>query len=182
KTGYEAARNGIRANLLNEARVAAVNGNAADADALLEAIIAEEPHAEDAWVLRSHLANGFDAKISALTRVLEINPGNVGAKASLESLTAIMDLVAVSAPVPAPVEQTEFVFEEEEAQPSTDGFAAEPVTNAFEEESVWEPVEPIDEFLAAHDDAMQEAAPFDSFAAESPEDFQQSEALATDGE
>ena len=181
KTGYEAARNGIRANLLNEARVAAVNGNAADADALLEAIIAEEPDAEDAWVLRSHLANGFDAKISALTRVLEINPGNVGAKASLESLTAIMDSVALSAPVPAPAEQAEFVFEEE-AQPSTDGFAAEPVTNASEEESVWEPVEPIDEFLAAHDDAMQEAAPFDSFAAESPEDFQQSEALATDGE
>ncbi len=91
---YTAARNSIRANLLAEARTAAVAGNSTEAHELLNAILAEEPDAEDAWVLKSHLANGFEEKIEAFRRVLEINPDNASAKASLESLTSIMDAVA----------------------------------------------------------------------------------------
>ena len=91
---YKAARDSIRANLLAEARTAAVAGNNTDAHELLDAILAEEPDAEDAWVLRSHLANGFEDKVIAFRRILEINPENAGAKASLESLTSIMDAVA----------------------------------------------------------------------------------------
>ncbi len=91
---YKAARDSIRANLLAEARTAAVAGNAVEANELLDAILAEEPNAEDAWVLKSHLANGFEEKIEAFKRVLEINPENASAKASLESLTSIMDAVA----------------------------------------------------------------------------------------
>ncbi len=91
---YRAARDSIRANLLAEARTAAVAGNNTEAHDLLNAILAEEPDAEDAWVLRSHLANGFEEKIEAFTRILEINPENASAKAGLESLTSIMDAVA----------------------------------------------------------------------------------------
>lgn len=100
-TAYKAARDSIRANLLAEARTAAVAGNAPEANELIDAILAEEPNAEDAWVLKSHLANGFEEKIEAFKRVLEINPSNLSAKASLDSLTSIMDAVApkVSEPV-----------------------------------------------------------------------------------
>ncbi|MEO7675124.1 MAG: response regulator [Pyrinomonadaceae bacterium] len=94
---YKAARDSIRANLLTEAQTAAVAGNTAEAHELLDAILAEEPNAEGAWVLRSHLANAFDEKIEAFKRILEINPDNVSAKASLESLTSIMDAVAPKA-------------------------------------------------------------------------------------
>ena len=93
-TAYKAARDSIRANLLAEARTAAVAGNTVEANELIDAILAEEPNAEDAWVLKSHLANGFDEKIDAFKRVLEINPGNLSAKATLESLTSIMEAVA----------------------------------------------------------------------------------------
>ena len=96
KAELEAARNAIRTGLLAEARAAAVAGKADEADALLNAIIAEEPDAEDAWVLRSHLANDFSSKVAAFQRLLEINPGNVAAKAGLESLTQIMAAVTVA--------------------------------------------------------------------------------------
>ena len=121
---YKAARDSIRANLLAEARTAAVAGNTTEAHELLDAIIAEEPNAEDAWVLRSHLANGFEEKIEAFKKILEINPDNVSAKASLESLTSIMDAVApkVVEEAVAPVEVVEetpaaFDFVEESTEP-----------------------------------------------------------------
>lgn len=107
RTAYTAARNGIRTKLLAEARAAAVAGNASSANELLDAIIAEEPDAEDAWVLRSHIAEGFDSKVAAFRRILEINPDNAGAKAGLESITAIMDAVLLDQPAAEPVAEQE---------------------------------------------------------------------------
>lgn len=166
KAGYEAARNSIRTDLLTEARAAAVSGKTDEAEDLLNAILAEEPNAEDAWVLRSHLANGFDAKIAAFKRVLEINPENASAKAGLESLTSIMDAVAATAVVETvePVEEvqaaetlyTEEVVQEDLAQPEFD----ETPSSKFDEqeETVWEPVE------ESTGELMTAASPFDSFA------------------
>lgn len=113
RTGYQAARNSIREGLLNEARAAAVTGNSQSANELLDAVIAEEPDAEDAWVLKSHIAVGFDEKIAAFRRVLEINPENGVARSGLDSLTAIMDAVAV--------------------KPAAEEVAAEPQAQAFEQ-------------------------------------------------
>ncbi|NOT48529.1 MAG: response regulator, partial [Acidobacteria bacterium] len=156
KAGYETARNSIRTNLLAEARSAAVAGNAAEAEELLDAIIAEEPNAEDAWVLRSHLANGFDAKIVAFRRVLEINPDNAGAKAGLDSLTSIMDAVAASEPAPEKVveEIVETAPAEVELASSEESFAGE----AAEE-------------MASSEASSVGSSPFDSFADESADDF-----------
>ena len=135
---YKAARDSIRANLLAEARTAAVAGKSAEAHELLDAIIAEEPDAEDAWVLKSHLANGFDEKIDAFKRILQINPENLTAKADLESLMSIMEAVAPKAQEPAPEAPAEAVAvaeaeaapvqiasEEEEEAPSPAEFADE---------------------------------------------------------
>lgn len=133
KAGYQAAKNSIRTSLLAEARSAAVAGKSAEAEELLDAIIAEEPDAEDAWVLRSHLANGFDAKIASFRRILEINPNNAGAKAGLESLTSIMD--AVAATEPAPVEVAKETVVNVETEPVTENASFAPPFDSFAEES-----------------------------------------------
>ena len=57
---------------------------------LLDEVLAKSPEMEEAWVLKSHLAENFDDKIKAFEKVLEINPGNLAAQAGLESLNAIM--------------------------------------------------------------------------------------------
>lgn len=106
KAGYQTAKNSIREGLLAEARAAAVGGDSDAANELLDAVIAEEPDAEDAWVLKSHIAVAFEEKIAAFRRVLEINPDNAVARVGLESLTSIMDAVGAAAqqntPAPEP--------------------------------------------------------------------------------
>ncbi len=143
-TAYKAARDSIRENLLAEARMAAVAGRTAEANELLSAILAEEPDAEDAWVLRSHLAAGFEDKIEAFRRILEINPENAGARAGLESLASIMD--AVSTKVPDTQAQGSFSVESiEEAEAHVESIEEDPAVSEAAEmspESFESPVEP----------------------------------------
>ena len=141
---YKAARDSIRANLLAEARTAAVAGNTTEAHDLLDAILAEEPNAEDAWVLRSHLANGFDEKIEAFKRILEINPNNVSAKASLESLTSIMDAVAPKV-VEEVVEEAVAPVETSEETPATSDFVEESADSVEFAEEFESPIEVAEE-------------------------------------
>ncbi|HMJ08887.1 MAG TPA: hypothetical protein VK468_07770, partial [Pyrinomonadaceae bacterium] len=103
--GFKAARYEISQRQLAEAREAAVSGRSAEANEFLDAIIAENPDSEDAWILRAHLANGFDGKILAFERVLELNPSNVTARSGLDSLLSIIETVSPKAtPAPAVVE------------------------------------------------------------------------------
>lgn len=75
---------------LQAANAAAIGGNREKALRLLDEVLAKSPEMEEAWVLKSHLAENFDDKIKAFEKVLEINPGNLAAQAGLESLNAIM--------------------------------------------------------------------------------------------
>lgn len=171
KAGYQAARNSIREALIAEARTAAVTGNSQSANELLDAVIAEEPDAEDAWVLKSHIAVGFEEKIAAFRRVLEINPDNGVARSGLESLTAIMDSVAVKPAVEEPVA---------EAEPMAEPFErSEPVEEAVEEVSAEsaevvvavssdDASEPVVEELV---DELPAPSPFDSYADDPVVDF-----------
>lgn len=93
-SAYAAAKEDNHQKLLAEARTAAVNGQKAEANELLDAFIAENPDSEDGWILRSHLADSFDDKITAFERVLLINPENLTARAGLDSLNAIKQTVA----------------------------------------------------------------------------------------
>lgn len=90
----KAAKDSINQALLAEARAAAVAGRKGDANDLLDAFIAENPEAEDGWILRSHLADEFGEKIRAFERVLEINPANAVAISGLDSLRSIMSMVS----------------------------------------------------------------------------------------
>ncbi len=168
KAGLESARNAIRTGLLGEARAAAVAGKTEEADALLDAIVAEEPDAEDAWVLRSHLAKDFASKASAFQRILEINPDNAAAKAGLESLTLIMDAVSgaeKSVQSPAAVPEAYEQLAESVEETSDADFADDKPANAeFIDE---QPA--VDNSLAERDSAADNSfdaapSPFDSFA------------------
>ncbi|MEP7212870.1 MAG: response regulator [Acidobacteriota bacterium] len=94
QNGLRSARREISQCQLAEARAAAVAGKSADANEFLDAIIAENPDSEDAWILRAHIAEGFDRKILAFQKVLQLNPANVTAKSGLESLLSIIETVA----------------------------------------------------------------------------------------
>jgi CheY-like chemotaxis protein/Tfp pilus assembly protein PilF len=94
KEAYAAAQNKINQSLLAEARAAAVAGRNGDANDLLDAFISVNPESEEGWILRAHLADGFDAKIKAFEQVIAINPQNSVAASGIESLRSIMAMVA----------------------------------------------------------------------------------------
>ncbi len=174
RAGYQAARNSIREGLLGEARTAAVIGNTQAANELLDAVIAEEPDAEDAWVLKSHIAVGFEEKIAAFRRVLEINPQNTVARAGLDSLTAIIEAVGVPSPAVEPAAASEAVSPAAEApmDPFEERTAADAAADTASDDdpgveaTVWE--EPATEYPA---DEQPTASPFDSYADEPVVDF-----------
>lgn len=97
REAHQKAKNEINRSVLAEARSAAVAGRKSDAHELLDAFIAENPEAEDGWILRAHLADGFAEKIAAFERVLSINPDNLTAKSGLESLRSIIEMVEPNA-------------------------------------------------------------------------------------
>lgn len=90
RAAYQQARNAIAAGHLSNAKAAAVAGRTAEAHELLNAVLEEMPDSEDAWMLRSHFAESFDEKIRSFERVLQINPKNAAAAASLESLRSLV--------------------------------------------------------------------------------------------
>lgn len=113
RAAFADVRKSMTSGYLEEAKAAAVAGRVADANELLDAVLEEMPDSEDAWMLRSHFAAGFEDKIAAFQRVLEINPENVAARAGLESLRSLLPSTPVAEPaVSQPVEEVEAPVEE----------------------------------------------------------------------
>lgn len=107
-TAFAKAKSEITDGHLSAAKAAAFEGRKADADELLKAVLDESPDCEDAWLLKSYFAEGFEEKIASFERVLQINPDNLAARASLDSLRAIMGPAASSVrevPVEESIEQ-----------------------------------------------------------------------------
>lgn len=120
---YRDARHDLTAMHLAEAKAAAVEGRTADAHDLLNAVLEEMPDSEDAWMLRSHFSETFDEKIRSFERVLEINPGNAAAAASLASLRSLIGEpeTPVVEEIVTESSETEAVLETEAAAAETDG-------------------------------------------------------------
>ena len=120
---YRDARHDLTAKHLAEAKAAAVEGRTAEAQDLLNAVLEEMPDSEDAWMLRSHFSETFDEKIRSFERVLEINPGNAAAAASLASLRSLIGEpeTPVVEEIVTESSETEAVLETEEAAAETDG-------------------------------------------------------------
>lgn len=113
RAAFADVRKSMTSGYLEEAKVAAVAGRVADANELLDAVLEEMPDSEDAWMLRSHFSAGFEDKIAAFQRVLEINPENVAARAGLESLRSLLPNTPVAEPaVNQPLQEIEAPAEE----------------------------------------------------------------------
>lgn len=97
RAGMESIKRETIRKQLQSANVAAIEGNREKAAGLLEEVLNASPDMEEAWVLKSLLAEGFDEKIRAFEKVLELNPENLAAKVGLESLNAIMRSAAPDA-------------------------------------------------------------------------------------
>lgn len=79
--------------LLRKANQAAAAGDKQIAENLLTEILENAPEHENAWMLKCHLVESLDEKISCYQKVLNINPDNQAAKSGLESLQAIMSQI-----------------------------------------------------------------------------------------
>lgn len=87
---HKAVKREITSRHLADAKTAAVSGRLGEANELLDAVLAEMPDSEEAWMLRSHFAVNFEEKIRSFERVVEINPNNLLASTSLESLRSLV--------------------------------------------------------------------------------------------
>jgi CheY-like chemotaxis protein/Tfp pilus assembly protein PilF len=85
-----AARNQTAQTLLRKANSAAVAGERESAREMLAEVLKHAPDFEDAWILKSYLADSFSEKITCFERVLSLNPENEMAVSGLASLKAMM--------------------------------------------------------------------------------------------
>ena len=120
----ETARKNAVKQKLSEAKAAAIAGNSGVAISIVDALLQVDPDIVDAWMLKSHLSDSFDEKIRCFESILRIDPTNVAARASRDSLLTILESVEEPA-VDEPNEPASFssaeptVFESEDI-PETD--------------------------------------------------------------
>ena len=87
------------ADMLSEARSAAISGDRDRAERLIDEILVRTPDAVEAWMLRADIAENFDDKLAAYEAVLRIEPHNDSARTSYDSL---MSLIETATPEPEP--------------------------------------------------------------------------------
>lgn len=95
KTAVQASRQKAYSSLYGEACMHAVEGDHEKANAVLDKLLTEFTESEEAWVMRSLLASGFEEKMAAWSRLLELNPDNSFASAGMESVRRITESVPV---------------------------------------------------------------------------------------
>lgn len=184
RAAFADVRKSITSGYLEEAKAAAVAGRVADANELLDAVLEEMPDSEDAWMLRSHFAAGFEDKIAAFQRVLEINPDNVAARSGLESLRSLLPSTpvaepAVSEPIAVVDEPAEEAVHEEESEMSVSLQSGILDTTVIEDKSpteelempvgVAEAFEAASQFGKPFEEAAETQSPFDEPVEESPQ-------------
>ena len=80
-----AARSEITEKLLADAKSFAVAGRRVEALEVLGDLLEKSPASADAWILRSHLVESFEEKLSCFDTILAFNPQNAAAVAGRES-------------------------------------------------------------------------------------------------
>ncbi len=77
-------------SLMRKANMAAIAGERDAAGEMLQRILKQTPDLEDAWILKSYLADSFSDKVICYEKVLSINPENDAATSGLTSLREMM--------------------------------------------------------------------------------------------
>ncbi len=80
--------------LFHEALSASFDGNHSAAQEMLETVLSQNSELEDAWVLKSHIANSFEERAECFLKLRVLNPENEMAKANLASWRMLADKVA----------------------------------------------------------------------------------------
>jgi Tfp pilus assembly protein PilF len=80
--------------IFSEAESALAAGNRLQALALVNEAIEFDQESEKCWALRSHLVDDFDEKRRSLEHVVKINPENQTARAALDTLLAMVEMVS----------------------------------------------------------------------------------------
>ena len=86
----QGAKTQIVEAILQKANRAAISGEREAANEMLREVLKHSPELEEAWILKSYLANSFSEKITCFERVLSFNPDNEMAISGLASLRAMM--------------------------------------------------------------------------------------------
>lgn len=107
QTLMAAAKNQLVELTLTKANRAAISGDREEAKELLQEIFKLAPELEEAWILKSYLADSFSEKVTCFEKVLTLNPLNEMALSGLASLRAMMARTESSrtAPLAEAVEQ-----------------------------------------------------------------------------
>jgi len=90
QTSLQAAKNQTAQTLLGKANKAAISGEHEAASEMLREVLRQAPELEEAWILKSYLADSFSEKITCFERVLTLNPDSDAANSGLASLRAMM--------------------------------------------------------------------------------------------
>jgi CheY-like chemotaxis protein len=155
--------------LFHEALSAAFDGKHSSAQEMLETVLSQDSELEDAWVLKSHLANSFEERAECFLKLRVLNPDNEMAKANLASWRGLADLLAAHPKAEEAQEVTaETAQPEEQVSPETFNEEHEQVSPAsFLDQTPHEQVSPdFSNYLAA-ESYVEEAQMNEDFSTES---------------
>ena len=89
-TALQIAKTQVTESLMRKANMAAISGEREAAGEMLQKVFRQTPDLEEAWILKSYLADSFSDKITCFEKVLSINPENDAAISGLASLREMM--------------------------------------------------------------------------------------------
>jgi len=89
-TSMQTAKSQLVESILKRANSAAVGGDREQAREMLQEVFNHAPELEEAWILKSYLADSFSEKITCFEKVLSLNPDNEMAISGLASLREMM--------------------------------------------------------------------------------------------
>ena len=85
-TALQTTKTQVTESLMRKANMAAIAGDRTTAGETLQKVLDQTPDLEEAWILKSYLAESFSDKIVCFEQVLAINPNNDAAISGLASL------------------------------------------------------------------------------------------------
>ncbi len=147
------------AEFFAKANDAANDGERVQANELLTEVFNQNPHHEDAWILKSRLTDSFEEKIACFEKILEFNPENETAQAGVK-LRAMLDGNT------SKVEEQPVFSIEENAEQSGMTEHGEPTKDENPSEENFGEVQEFDEMETVSEEAEAENATVVSFEGE----------------
>ena len=146
RQAVQTAKDERASEFFEKANDSANDGDRQQANEFLAEVFNQNPHHEEAWILKSRMTDSFEEKIACFERILEFNPANETAQAGVK-LRAMLDNnapkmeEAVTFPHEEIVEQS-FAEESADETPKEENSGE---TQEFEEQRKFEDVQQLEE-------------------------------------